>query len=100
MIYETIKTFNEKREIKRVKTSIILWSGFACIPLGVILISNGFLFGATLIFILSPILFIYPLIRYFIFGGRDSVAAVVTTAVVEEVVKSKIIDSITDHKKK
>ena len=33
------------------------------------------------------------IIRFFVSGGKDSIAAVVTTVVVEEVIKSKIKDA-------
>ena len=100
MIFETVKTFNEKREIKRIKTSVILWSGFACIPLGIFLIANEIFLGGILIITVAPCLFLYPIIRFFIFGGKDSAAAVVTTVVVEEATKHIIGSAIKDKKKK
>ena len=90
MFIEAVKTINNKREIKRVKTSLILWSALACLPVGGYLISIQQMIGAFIILTLFPCLLIYPLIRFFFFGGKDSVAAVVTTAVVEEATKSII----------
>lgn len=88
---ETVKTLNEKQEIRRVKTSVILTLGVSFIPLGLyLLIKFEMLFGATLIILLAPCFLLYPIIRFFVSGGRDSVAAVVTTVVVEEVIKSQI----------
>ena len=43
---------------------------------------------------LSPCFLIYPIIRFLVFGGKDSVAAVVTTVIVEEVIKSEIKGAI------
>jgi hypothetical protein len=40
-----------------------------------------------------PILLLYPIIR-FLFGGKDSLVAVVGTVVVEEVIKSQIVKKI------
>ena len=91
MLMETVKTLNEKQEIRRVKTSVILTLGVSFIPLGLyLLIKFEMLFGATLIILLAPCFLLYPIIRFFVSGGRDSVAAVVTTVVVEEVIKSQI----------
>ena len=54
---------------------------------------------------MCPFLLLYPLIRFLFFGGRDSVAAVVTTAVVEEGIKMVARDtferkSLNDKKKR
>ena len=91
MIFETVKTINGNREIRRLKTSIILLLGFSFIPIGIyLLVAFEMMLGATLIIFLSPCFLLYPIIRFFVSGGKDSVAAVVTTVVVEEVVKSQI----------
>ena len=91
MLLETVKTINGNREIRRVKTSVILLLGISFIPLGLyLLIKFEMFFGATLIIFLSPCFLLYPIIRFFVSGGKDSVAAVVTTVVVEEVIKSQI----------
>jgi hypothetical protein len=49
--------------------------------------------GGFLVLTLAPCLLLYPLIR-FLFGGKDSVGAVITTAVVEEIVKGEIFKAI------
>ena len=101
MIFETVKTINDEREIKRLKTSFILLCGVAFIPLGIyLLLAYEMMFGATLVITLSPCFLLYPLVRFFLFGGRDSIAGIVTTVIVEEVVKSKIADAFKDRKKK
>ena len=95
MFLETVKTINGNREIRRVKTSVILLLGVLFIPLGLfLLIKFEMLFGATLIIFLSPCFLLYPIIRFFVSGGKDSVAAVVTTVIVEEVIKSEIKGAI------
>ena len=63
--------------------------GFFCLPVGIFLITKENLFGVFLIFTACPCFFLYPLVR-FLFGGKDSVAAVVGTVVIEEVLKSNI----------
>jgi hypothetical protein len=94
MLFETVKTINDNREIRRLKTSVILFVGLSFIPIGIYLfIEFEMLIGAALIILLSPCFLLYPIIRFFVFGGKDSVVAVVTMAVVEEVVKSKIKDT-------
>ena len=94
MLFETVKTINDNREIRRLKTSVILLVGLSFIPLGIYLIIEfEMLIGLALIILLSPCFLLYPIIRFFVFGGKDSVAAVVTTVVVEEVIKSKIKDA-------
>lgn len=56
---------------------------------GVALLSNELYIGAFLVMTLSPFLLLYPLVRFF-FGGKDSIGVVVTTAIVEEVLKSEV----------
>ena len=101
MLLETVKTINGNREIRRLKTSVILLVGLSFIPLGIyLLIEFDMFFGATLIIFLSPCFLLYPIIRFFVFGGKDSIAAVVTTVVVEEVIKSKIKDTCKKNQNK
>tara|TARA_B100001063_G_C16287308_1_gene322129 strand:- start:81 stop:410 length:330 start_codon:yes stop_codon:yes gene_type:complete len=95
MILETVKTVNGKRAITRVRTSVILIVGFSVIPLGIyLLIAYEMLFWLTLILFFAPCFILYPLIRFFISGGKDSVAAVVATVVVEEVTKATIMNQV------
>jgi len=51
------------------------------------------LLGGFLVLTLAPVLLIYPLVR-FLFGGKDSAVAVVTTVIVEEVLKHQIKKAI------
>ena len=102
--FETVETINGKKRIKRAKSYIFIWASIMCIPLGIYLIVNKTFFGAFLVLTLCPFLLLYPLVRFLFFGGKDSFAAVVTTAVVEEGLKRMISDSFekktSNHKKK
>ena len=99
MIYEVVETINSRRKIKRIKTSFILIMSILCLIVGIALVANEILLGATLIIFFFPCLLLYPLIRFFFFGGKDSIAGVVTTVVVEEVAKGVIKDALSNKKK-
>lgn len=98
MIYEEIETLRGRR-VKRVKTSVFYWSGLVFFIVGVVLIYHEMMMGALLILTLFPCLMLYPIVR-FLFGGRDSLGAVVTTAIVEEVLKNEIKNIGQDKKKR
>ena len=101
MIFETIETFNGNRKIRRVKTSFIICCGILFIPLGLYLvIAHEMLFGVTFVILFAPCFILYPIIRFFCFGGKDSVAAVVTTVVVEEVTKNALKNAFSENKKR
>jgi hypothetical protein len=94
LFFETVKTFNGKRQVRRVKTSVFIWTGILCVALGILLVTKfQILVGATVVITLAPCLFLYPIIRLLFFGGKDSPVAVVTTVVVEEAIKQKISSS-------
>ena len=95
---EIVESFTGKK-IKRYKSGHIYLLGFLFLIIGIALLSNGYSAGAFLALTLFPICMLYPAIR-FLFGGKDSVGAVVATAVVEEVLKHKIKESFEDKKKK
>ena len=82
-IYEEVETLRGR------KSSFFYWSGLGFLVLGIALIINEFMFGVFLILTVFPCLMLYPLIR-FLFGGKDSLGAVVTTWIVEEVLKYEI----------
>ena len=95
------KMTSEMGATTMIKTPIILICGVLSIPLGLhLLVTHDMLLGGFLIITVAPCLFLYPLIRFLFFGGKDSVAAVVTTVVVEEVTKSAITNSLKDRQKK
>lgn len=85
-------------KIQRVKSGIFYWSSFWSFIIGVILVANEvFRTGITLILTACPILALYPLVRFF-FKGKDSVWTVVTTFIMEEVLKGKILEIILESK--
>jgi hypothetical protein len=98
LIYETVPAFSGN-DVLRVRSSLFYWGALSAFITGVTLFYYGFGPGGFLVMTLTPCLLLYPLIR-FLFGGKDSVGAVITTVVVEEVVKRQILNSLTDPKKK
>lgn len=100
LFLETVITLNGNRKVRRIKTTFLLLCGFSFIPIGIhLVVVHKMLFGGTLVTLLAPCFLLYPVIRFFFFGGRDSVAAVVTTVVVEEVTKSALKGIIKDISK-
>ena len=97
-IHETVEALNGNK-IERIKSSLFYWLGFICLPVGIFLITKEIWVGAFLTLTASPCFFLYPPVR-FLFGGKDSVAAVIVTVVVEEVIKSKIKEIGNKKKKK
>jgi hypothetical protein len=87
-IHETVEALNGTK-ITRLKSSLFYWAALISFVSGIYLIIQKVMFGGVLIIILAPCFLLYPLIR-FLFGGKDSAAAVVATVVVEEVLKSEI----------
>ena len=93
---ETVYTSDGKK--LRIRSYIFYWGIFWSIVLGIILLSKQMIFGGFLILTASPFLLLYPIIR-FLFGGKDSIGAVLTTAVVEELLKNEIKKSARKKKK-
>jgi len=89
-MYETVETLRGNR-IERIKSSLFYLIGFCCLAVGLLLIMEEIWFGAFLILTAGPCFFLYPIVR-FLFGGKDSVGAVVATVVIEEMIKSSIED--------
>ena len=87
-IHETVEALSGNK-VTRIKSSLFYWIGFLCIPIGIFLITKEIMFGAFLVLTACPCFLLYPLVR-FLFGGKDSVAAVVGTVVIEEILKSNI----------
>ena len=87
-IYEEVETLRG-RKVERVKSGVFYLSGLGFLVLGISLITNEIWVGAALVLTVFPCLMLYPLIR-FLFGGKDSLGAVVTTVIVEEVLKNQI----------
>jgi hypothetical protein len=88
------------KKIKRYKSGNVYILGCLFLIIGTALLSNGSMgLGLFMVLTLFPICMLYPAVR-FLFGGKDSVGAVVATAVVEEVLKNKIKKSFENKKKK
>ena len=88
IIYEEFETLRG-RKINRIKSGVFYLSGLVFLIIGVVLLANREYIGASLIITVSPCLMLYPLVR-FVFGGKDSLGAVVATVVVEEVLKNEV----------
>lgn len=88
VIYEEIENLRG-RKIERVKSGVFYWTGLGFLVLGIGLLINKIWIGAFLVLTIFPCLMLYPLIR-FLFGGKDSLGAIVTTVVVEEILKNEI----------
>jgi hypothetical protein len=86
--YETVHMVTGNH-VTRLRSTLFYWGAAASFITGIILLSNELLVGGFLALTLAPCLLLYPLIR-FLFGGKDSIAAAVTTVVVEEVLKGEI----------
>ena len=56
------------------------------------------LWGVALIITVPPILILYPIIR-FLFGGKDSIGALLLTVIVSEIFKSKVKSKIIEYDK-
>lgn len=86
-------TIAEGSHVPRLRSSFFYWASLGSIVAGVVLLNRGSLVGASLILTLAPFLLLYPPIR-FLFGGKDSVGAVVTTAIIEEIFKYKLFQAL------
>ncbi|MCP1675456.1 hypothetical protein J2T57_002606 [Natronocella acetinitrilica] len=86
--YETVLSISGNC-VTRVRSSVFYFSAALTLALGVYLISEAIMFGGLLVMTIAPCLGLYPLVR-FLFGGKDSVGAAVTTVVVEEYLKSEL----------
>ncbi len=87
--YETFRSM-EGGSTNRLRSSVFYWGVLISLIAGIALVSNEVLAGGFLVLTLAPCLFLYPLIR-FLFGGKDSVGAAITTVIAEELLKREII---------
>ena len=76
MLFDTITTLNGETTVRRLKTSVFLWAAFLCMIIGLSLINDYPPWALFFIVILFPILLLYPVVRLFFFGGRNSFAAI------------------------
>lgn len=86
--YETKRTY-KKGEVVCIRSSVFYWLALGSLVLGLYLVSNEQFIGAFFVMTLTPFLLLYPPIRY-LFGGKDSIGVVVTTAIAEEYLKSEL----------
>ena len=86
--YETVLAVTGNY-VTRLKSSLFYWAAAASLTAGIALLYGGKVIGGSVIVTLTPGLLLYPLVRL-LFGGKDSLAAAVTTVVIEEVIKSKM----------
>jgi hypothetical protein len=78
---------------------LFYWGALLSFVTGITLLYHGYMVGGSLVMTLTPCLLLYPLIR-FLFGGKDSVGAVITTVVVEELMKGQIFKAIDGSSKR
>ena len=90
--YETVRALNGNY-VTRPRSSLFYWGALVALIAGIVLLSNGSFVGGFLILTVAPCLLLYPLVR-FLFGGKDSAVAVVTTVVVEEVLKNEFFKAV------
>ena len=89
---EKIGILNEKvlnyegKKVSRIKSSYIYLLGALSLAIGIALAINDNLFGIVFILFLSPTLFLYPLVRFFL-GGKDSQSALITTSILSTYLK-------------
>ena len=84
-----------------MKSSTILFGGLGSLAIGLVLILYyQSTLGLFFILFLTPCLFLYPVIRFLFFGGKDSVAAAVITVITEEVIKAGIKNKIENRQRK
>jgi len=82
---EEIINFNGKKVI-RIKTSVLYIFGLLALIFGITLVNLNYSQGLILIFTVCPLFFLYPTIR-FLFGGKDSLFAFLTTIIFSEYLK-------------
>jgi hypothetical protein len=87
------------KQVRRLRSSIIVSAGTIAIILGVVLLILGKPLGGTLILIVSPFFYIYVLVREAL-GGRDSVVAVLLTSYLDYKLNQKIRGSRTSRRRR
>jgi ABC-type branched-subunit amino acid transport system permease subunit len=95
--YEIAVSINGTK-VKRIKSDLFYLLSVLSLIAGVVLLIKNNQIGFFFLFTLFPILLIYPAVRFFL-GGKDSVAGVVVTVVVEEVLKHKLTKKIDNRRK-
>ena len=104
-IAETVTNLNG-RPVERIRTALILRAAFFMILISIVFIWAGLSYDKSILINLAifalmtvtPFLFLYPLIRFFI-GGKDSLLGVALTVAVEVGLKNKINKAIEKNEK-
>ena len=96
--YETVRALNGNC-VRRLRSSLFHWGALVAFIAGIILVAQEVWVGGFLALTLAPFLLLYPLVR-FLFGGKDSAVAVVTTVIVEHVLKDQIGKAIDKESRK
>ncbi|MDR5904867.1 ankyrin repeat domain-containing protein [Franzmannia qiaohouensis] len=96
--FEIVRT-PRGESIKRIRTSTLYLSAIISFSTGIYLIKEDLLAGVLLAFTITLCLILYPPIR-FLFGGKDSLAAAITTVVAEELIKSQIIKKTDSNRRR
>ena len=95
MIFEEI-ILSDGKTIKRLKSSVFYWLSLISFLIGIEFIDRGYGFF-FLIITLAPFFLLYPLFRY-LFGGRDSIASVIFTFIINEIFKESLKNKLSDKK--
>ena len=74
---------------KKIRTSLFVYLGILSLVIFWILGKQGLVYSAIFALLVGIFFFLYPLIR-FLFGGKDSIAAVATTMYIEAKALSKL----------
>lgn len=86
-------------EVVRVRSTFFYLCSLLSFSGGLFLFSEKASIAAFLVLTASPFFLLYPLVRL-LFGGKDSVGAVVVTAIAQEVIKGKIVKAIEDSSRR
>jgi len=74
---------------KKIRTSLFVYLGILCLLFCGLLVKQDLFFPAIFALLVGIFFFFYPLIR-FLFGGKDSIAALATTMYIEAKALSKL----------
>lgn len=85
MLNEEVLNYQGEK-VSRIKSSYFYLLGVLTLAIGIVLTIYNNLFGLVFILFLSPTLFLYPLVRFFL-GGKDSQFAFITTSILSTYLK-------------
>ena len=87
-LHETVVNI-EGKIVTRLKSSLFFYGAAISVFLAVILLVNEIYFGLTLLLLVTPFLLLYPIVRGLMLG-RDSVGAVLVTAILDYLLNKKL----------